>query len=409
VQSSFWQRQPRREFLQSAGALAAGMFLFPRASWAEDAPQPGVIVPGKDPRLLIFTQAPAVAETPVDLLAGAQITPMPLLFVRNNSQPGNVATIKPVPAAGWKIELGGMVDKPVMLDAATLADMEQVEYEMVLQCSGNSRALFSAAAQVAGTPWGRGAMGNVKFAGVPLAKLLDRAGVRIKPGAKYLTADGTDEPPANTDRFQHSIPLDEALGKSIVALSLNGAPLPAIHGGPVRLITPGYYGTMHMKWLRRLRFTSDESNHSSQIPLYRTPLAPIAPGTKFDATYANSEPNYRMRLKSVVLLPSPGAKLSAGEVNVAGVAFNDGEAKVDQVLVSVDHGNRWQRAQLEVPDSPYAWYRWQATVSLPRGKHQVWARAVDAFGRSQPIDGSIFWNPKGYTWNGVEKIDITVG
>jgi hypothetical protein len=111
----------------------------------------------------------------------------------------------------------------------------------------------------------------------------------------------------------------------------------------------------------------------------------------------------------VVLLPSPGAKLSAGEVNVAGVAFNDGEAKVDQVLVSVDHGNRWQRAQLEVPDSPYAWYRWQATVSLPRGKHQVWARAVDAFGRSQPIDGSIFWNPKGYTWNGVEKIDITVG
>ena len=90
------------------------------------------------------------------------------------------------------------------------------------------------------------------------------------------------------------------------------------------------------------------------------------------------------------------------------MAFNDGEAKIDQVLVSIDRGNSWQRAELETPGSPYAWSRWKANVTLGRGRHQIWARASDTLGRSQPLDGSIFWNPEGYTWNGVEKIDVTV-
>ncbi len=384
------------------------MLVLPRASWAA-APQSTPIMPGKDPRLVVYKVSPALAETPVDLLAGQQITPMPLLFVRNNGQPDNAATIKPLPLAGWKIELAGMVEKPVTLDAAALADMDQIEHEMVLQCSGNSRALFAAAAPVTGTQWGRGAMGNVKFAGVPLSTLVDRAGLRIQPGAKYVTFEGADPPAPGEQSFEHSIPLDAALAKSFVALRLNGDPLPAIHGGPVRLVTPGYYGTMHVKWLRNLRFTPAESDHASQIPRYRNPRQPIAPGTDYHFTYTNSEPHYGMRPKSVVLLPLPGAKLPVGESVVEGVAFNDGAAKIEQVLVSIDGGNSWQRAKLEVPASPYAWTRWQATVRLPRGSQQIWARAIDALGRSQPLDGSVYWNPEGYTWNGVEKIDVTVG
>ncbi|MEX2113968.1 MAG: sulfite oxidase [Pirellulales bacterium] len=405
----FRRSSHRREFLQSAGALAAGMLLLPRATWAAAAPPSGPIMPGKDPRLVVYKVSPALAETPVDLLAGQQITSMPLLFLRNNAQPENAATIKPLPLAGWKIELAGLVEKTVMLDAAALADMDQIEHEMVLQCSGNSRALFSAAAPVTGTQWGRGAMGNVKFAGVSLAELVDRAGLRIQPGAKYLTADGADPPAEGEQSFEHSIPLDTALAKSFVALRLNGEPLPAIHGGPVRLVTPGYYGTMHIKWLRSLRFTSGESDHTSQIPRYRTPIATIKPGTEYEFTYANSEPQYGMRLKSVVLLPLPGATLPVGESVVEGVAFNDGEATIDQVIVSIDGGNSWQHAKLDVPASPYAWARWKATIRLPHGKHQIWARAIDALGRSQPLDGSIYWNPEGYTWNGVEKIDVTAG
>ena len=174
----------------------------------------------------------------------------------------------------------------------------------------------------------------------------------------------------------------------------------------MRLVTPGYYGTMHVKWITRLRFTDHESGHTSQIPHYRTPRVPIKPGERFTPTYENSEPNWRMRLKCVILTPQPGATLPLGLLSIAGVAFNDGEAKIESVLVSVDQGCVWQCAQLDAPESPYAWYRWTAEVRISTRTTQIWARAIDSLGRSQPLDGAVFWNPSGYTWNGVEMIDV---
>jgi sulfite oxidase len=238
---------------------------------------------------------------------------------------------------------------------------------------------------------------------------LERLAIKIKPEARFLTAEGKDEPAPNEQDFEHSIPLGEALKKSMLALRLNGEPLPAIHGGPVRLVTPGYYGTMHVKWLNHLRFEPRESDHTSQIPHYRTPRERIGPGDPFMPTYENSDPNWSMKVKCVVLSPAAGAKLAVGEVAVSGVAFNDGEAKIETVLVSPDAGRTWQMTKLEVPSSPYAWYRWQAHLNLPRGPAQIWAMAIDALGRSQPLDGAVAWNPQGYTWNGVEKIDLQIG
>lgn len=402
----------RRLFLKGA-TLAASGALGSMVSWsnllAADKLAAEVLVPGKDPRLIVHTSAPVVIETPTVLLAESQVTPTPLIFVRNVQPHAEAATIKPAGLADWKIELAGLLDKPRTLDAKSLADLDHVEREMVLQCSGNSRVLFNAAAPVKGTQWGRGGMANVRFAGVPLAKVLDRLGVKVDPRAKFLTAEGEDKPAPGEQDFEHSLPLEDALNLSFLALSLNGQPLPAVHGGPVRLVTPGFYGTMNVKWLRRLRFDAAESDHTSQIPHYRTPRTPIRPGAEFKPTYANSDSNWRMKIKCVVLSPAPGATLTPGESVVRGVAFNDGDARIETVLVSPDAGRTWQRAQLDVPESPYAWYRWQAALKLPPGKTQVWARAIDALGRSQPTDGSIHWNPQGYTWNGVEKIEVQVG
>jgi sulfite oxidase len=398
----------RRVFLKRAAAVVAGALVAPRKILAADPANATTLVPGKDARLLVHTPAPAVFETPVELLAADRLTPTPLLFVRNNQQPAEATSIKPLGLASWKIGLTGLVDHPSTFDAQSLAEMPQVEREMVLQCSGNGRAMFAASAPVKGTPWGRGGMGNVRFGGVPLSAVLDRYDVQIKTDARFLTAEGKDDPPPGEQDFEHSIPVDEALKKSMLALRLNGQPLPAIHGGPVRLVTPGYYGTMHVKWLQRLRFESRESDHSSQIPHYRTPREPIAPGTPFTFSYANSEPNWRMKIKCVVLSPAAGAKLPLGETTVTGVAFNDGEAKIEAVLISTDAGGSWHPANLEVPESPYAWYPWKARVRLLPATTHIWARAIDALGRSQPLDGAIHWNPSGYAWNGVEKIAVKV-
>ncbi len=402
------RRIARRTFLQAGTAAAAAIAANSPLAVAWE-PTAASSVKGKDPRLILHTARPAVLETPPQLLIAERVTPTPLLFVRNNQQPVDAATLEPAKLAGWTIELSGLVDQPQTFDAAaTLEALDPVECEMVLQCSGNSRALFTAAAPVKGTLWGRGAMGNVKFAGVPLSKLLEHLAVRPQEGAKFLTAEGRDAPEAGEQDFEHSIPLDDALEKSFLALRLNGQPLPAIHGGPVRLVTPGYYGTMHVKWLSRLRFEPRESDHTSQIPHYRTPREPIKPGQPFEFTYANSDPNWRMKIKSVVLSPPPGARVSPGEIEVKGVAFNDGESRIDSVLISTDAGRTWKAAELAVPESPYAWYGWRTKVKLAFGNRQIWARAFDRQGRSQPLDGALEWNPSGYTYSAVEKIDLIV-
>jgi sulfite oxidase len=398
----------RRVFLKQVGTTLAAAYGASTARAAAESPTADTLLPGKDPRMVVHAAAPAVLETPLDLLAQDQVTPVDKLFVRNVQHSAALLTIKPPSLTGWKIELGGLVNRPQTIDARVLEELQQVAFEMVLQCSGNSRSLFATAAKVKGTPWGRGGMGNVRFGGVRLQTVLDHFGIQPKKEARYLSAEGVDDPAAGEQDFEHSIPLDEALKKSILAVRLNGQPIPAVHGGPVRLVIGGYYGTMQVKWISRLRFDAEESNHTSQVPHYRTPLVPIPPGEPFEATLANSEPNWRMKIKSVVLAPLPGATLTAGESTASGVAFNDGEAAIETVLVSGDGGRTWQRAEVEAPDSPYAWYRWQAQLNLPAGRHQIWARAIDKLGRSQPLDGTIHWNPNGYTWNGVDKIDVTV-
>jgi DMSO/TMAO reductase YedYZ molybdopterin-dependent catalytic subunit len=252
-------------------------------------------------------------------------------------------------------------------------------------------------------------VGNVRFAGIPLSAVLQKYNVKVDPQVKYVTAEGHDLPMGlDKPDFEHSIPVARVLERSIFALKLNGELLPGIHGGPVRLVTPGLFGTMQVKWLSRLRFETAESANFYQATEYRVPLSLLKPGEKFRFTLENSRPTWDIRLMSYILDPVPGAKLKAGAVTVSGAAYNDGSATLDSVLVSFDRGQSWQPAKFEAPDSPYAWYQWTTQTTLQPGTYEIWARATDALGRSQPPDGTIFWNPNGYEWTGVFKCEVTV-
>ena len=400
----------RRRFLVTTAGLGAGVLGLPDAwSLADEKPGADRVVKGKDGRLLVHKTDIPVLETPSALL-GDQVTPLKALFVRNNQPLENAATLKPFPLKGWKIALTGMIDKPQTLDAGMLAGMEQVEHEMVLQCCGNGRSLFAGSVKAKGTQWTRGGMGNVRVSGVRLSSVIRKLGVHIGSGARFLTAEGKDAPLPGKEDFEHSLPLDEAIEHSVLATRINGQPIPAVHGGPVRLMTPGFYGTMHIKWVSRLRFENGETDNYNQIPRYRVPRNQLQPGKPIKYTFANSTACWRMKTKCVVLAPEPDAAVAADKpFTIRGVAFNDGSTRIDSVQLSTDRGQTWSRVRLEVPHSRFAWYRWSATVSLPAGKRELWARTVDALGRTQPLDGSIHWNPSGYEWNGVEKIAVTVG
>lgn len=408
----------RRRFLHAAGAgAAAGVLLqnpaFPggasSAFAADTAPDAASVVAGKRSGLIVHNTKQAEIETPLAMLREHAVTPKELLFVRSNQELAGTRTTKPVETDDWKIEIVGLVETPHTVGLDDLRKFESSEVEMVLQCSGNGRALFSKAAKVAGSPWTQGAMGNVRFAGPRLKSVLDALKLNISPAATFLTAEGKDGPakPDAAD-FEHSMPLADALARGILALELNGEPIPAVHGGPVRLAMPGYYGTMSMKWLSRLRLDDRETYNHHQRRRYRSPSEPIKPGSPFEYDFNNSDANWRMRIKSVIFAPLDGETLKAGKTTVRGVAFNDGAVKIDAVELSLDDGRTWRRAKLETPNSPYAWHPWTADIDVDRGTHRILARAVDALGRTQPLDGSIGWNPAGYCWNGVQRVQVNV-
>jgi len=400
----------RRQFL-SATTVASLALLSSGRLHAADAARPTAdeLIPGKDKRLIVHNAQHFEIETPLDLLRAQQVTPVSALFVRNNQQPSWSPTLKPADTTNWNLLFTGLVEYPRLISLASISELPRIEHEMVLQCSGNGRALFGHAAAVKGSPWEHGAVANVRFRGVPLKAVLEKFDVRPDSTARFLTAEGDDSPgkPADAD-FEHSLPLNETLERSILAIELNGQPLPAVHGGPLRLITPGYYGTMQVKWLTRLRFEGQETVNHHQVKRYRTPLKPIEPGSKFDYGFDNSEPNWNMKIKSLMFSPLDGERLSPGRALLRGVAWNDGIARIDAVEWSQNGGKTWQRAELQVPGSPYAWYPWQADIKLDAGEHVLMCRAVDRLGRTQPLDGAVGWNPAGYGWNGVQSVKITV-
>ena len=404
----------RRRFLQQASALAAGSALVPRltigAADEERTPSADQFIRGKDKRLMVHNAKVGEIETPLPLLREQSLTPKELLFVRNNQFLPETLTTDGAEIGDWQLALDGMIETPQAVPGAELGKLPQEELELVLQCSGNGRSKFSKTVRADGVQWQHGAMGNVKFKGVRLKTLLDHLRVKVWPEARFIAAEGKDTPVKAGDAdFEHSVPLADALERSILALSMNGELIPKVHGGPLRLITPGYYATMNVKWLSRLRFEEQESTNHHHVGRYRTPLKPLSPGSKFTSTLGNSEPNWNMRIKSVIFAPLDGEQVAAGKVEIRGVAWNDGLARIEAVEVSTDGGDSWRKSKLQQPTSPFAWHPWSLTIEFAKGSQTILARAVDAQGRTQPLDGSIAWNPAGYAWNGADQITITVG
>lgn len=401
----------RRQMIR--GAAAAGILSTPLISTASSrssnllSPQgdsdAAKLVAGKDKRMIVLVDNPAVLETPLPLLNEKHITPAELLFVRNNQQPKEMATLAGIDQPDWDVNIAG---KKITL--LQLRDMPQTSFEMVLQCSGSGRSLFSRDAQTKGTQWGRGGMGCVKFGGVMLHEVAQKLGVEVTAKQKYMLAEGKDEALPEKEDFLHTLPTDQVLKRSFLAISMNDEPLPGIHGGPIRLITPGVYGTMQIKWLGKLDFLSEETTNYNHVPRYRVPNSPIKPGKDYKFTLANSSYNWDMKVKTVVLHPTENSKVSAGSIKIQGVAFNDGSASIETVLVSVNQGRTWVKAALKKPDSMFSWTHFEAPVMVQAGQAEVWTRAVDGLGRSQPLNGSVAWNPRGYEWNGVEKIKLEV-
>lgn len=411
----------RRKFLQlsgMAGLAGAGVMhgrgFMPVAAAAE-TPDAAAIIQGKSPEMIVHNAKLGVMETPLSLLREHRLTPLDLLYNRTHfpvSGGGKwMATTAPMDEAAvqnWTIDVSGLVQRPKTIKVTDLDAMDHVKRISVMQCAGNGRSYFWAKAKTPGSGWKHGGMGNLEWEGVPLKSLLESLDLSPADSVKFLTANGKDVPPVSggADLIKSYHLAWPGLDNAILAVRMNGERIPTIHGGPVRLIIPGYYGNMNVKWLTDLMLMAEPTPSAFMQKTYRLPHEQVEPGkfTTQDLTRENSTPTYGFLIMSVLFAPLMGETVKAGDVTLKGVAWNDGVVPVTDVRVSLDQGKSWQQTELDDADGPHAWYHWQRQVQLEPGTQEVWVRAFDAWGRSQPLNGLTDWNPGGWCWHGVDRV-----
>ena len=382
-----------------AGLMPGG--LVPAAYAQSDEP---FYIPGKS-GLTILNDRPINAETPAHLLDDP-VTPASRLFVRNNGIPPFTDDIDPL---DWTLDVEGeSCERP---QSITLRDLQRRYKHQTLQlqieCGGNGRSEFYPPAR--GNQWTTGAIGCPEWTGVRLRDVLEDCGiaadavyVAYEAADSHLSGDPTKMP------ISRGVPVKKAMeNESLLVWAMNGEPLPPLHGYPLRMLCAGWPASVNGKWLTRL-LVRDRVHDGAKMTgqSYRVPCKPVAPGTDVadeDMCIIESMP-----VKSLITFPKSGLEHPLqSKLQLRGHAWA-GDNRVAKVFVSIDFGTTWQAAKLKKPVNRLAWQHWTAALRFPAtGYYEVWARAVDDEGNSQPVvlPG---WNPRGYLNNACHRIAVKV-
>jgi DMSO/TMAO reductase YedYZ molybdopterin-dependent catalytic subunit len=362
------------------------------------------VIEGKE-GLIVLTERPLNAETPISFLDD-EVTPNDRHYIRNNGLVPERAVKRDL--TGWKLAIDGEVSTPLSLDLSDLkARYPHQTLQLQLECAGNGRAGFRP--KVSGLQWKMGSIGCAMYTGVRLKDVLASAGV--KPSAVYVAYYGEDPHLSGDPKavpISRGVPISKAMDEfTLLAWDMNGEPLPAQHGFPLRLVAPGWPASVSGKWLTRL-WVRDRVHDGEKMGghSYRVPRYPVEPGA--DVPDSDMVIIEAMPVKSIITRPATGLHHPAAEpLAIRGHAWC-GDGPVSAMHLSIDFGATWIEAALRPPRNPFAWQHWSAEIRFPRpGHHEVWARATDHAGRQQPmvVPG---WNPGGYVNNAMHRVAVRV-
>lgn len=316
----------------------------------------------------VLSSDPPNAEASPEAFAHL-ITPAEQRFVRCHF---------PVPRLGEEhaVQVHGAVIGARPIRVADLRWLPAVTETVVTECAGNGRTRLSP--RVPGEQWTGGAVSVAQWTGVPLREVLT-----VRESAVEVVFTGSDG-----GRFQRALPVEAALDPAtLLAYEMNGAPIPARFGGPLRLVAPGWYGMASVKWLERIEAVETPFEGEFQTRKY---------------VYAPGIPVTHIRVKSMFTgLP---AEIGVREtLRVSGLAW--GGEGVARVEVAVD--GEWSDARLVGPRLPYAWRRFELQWAPPhRGRYELSCRATDHAGATQPERP--VWNELGYGVNPIERATLLV-
>jgi DMSO/TMAO reductase YedYZ molybdopterin-dependent catalytic subunit len=243
----------------------------------------------------------------------------------------------------WTLSVTGLVDSPYTIGYFDLLDMRMIESDITLSCVSNKV--------------GGNLVGNARWLGVPLEEILDRAG--IQPGAEQVVGRSVDD-------FTVGFPIEVARDgrDAMVAVGMNGEPLPVEHGFPARLVVPGLYGYVSAtKWLSEIHLTTWDGFDAYWVPRGWSKEGPIKTQSRIDT-------------------PRMGESVLPGTVTVAGVAWAPTRG-IDKVEVQLGEGASWREAELSEPLSDDAWVQWRIDWDAVPGPHVIRVRATDGNGELQ--------------------------
>lgn len=329
----------------------------------------------------VVTEKPRNAETPWAGLLPAR-TPAEAFFVRDHfDEPA-------LDPATWHLRIGAGAARPKALLLPQLQRLQPHQVACVLECAGNGRSRM--VPKPPGVAWGERAVGCATWEGPALRDVLALA--PPEPGMTEAVFRGADlgVEGSTVAHFERSLPLGVAQAEGpIIALRMNGQPLPRAHGAPARLIVPGWYGVASVKWLTDVRYIDRPFTGYFQKERY---------------VWDDGSVVGPMRPRAMLLRPHPGEPLAAGTVRLEGKAW--GRGGVRRVAVQVDDGP-WQDAALAPAEGPHAWVGWHLDTALAHGTRRVRVRCTDGAGQEQPLEPVV--NRLGYGYNTVVGVDLLVG
>ena len=396
--------ESRRNFLETFAAVGA-LAAIGETRAQDPAPPPGTI-PNEAVKLEKAKAMQWHSERPLTGSVPAHehdfdVTPTDRMFVRNN------LLTPDVDFRAHRLSVKGLVERELRFSVEDLArQFRGVTIQGMLECAGSGRSGYQPRAS--GTPWlETGGMGCPTWSGVRLRDVLAAAGVRAN--AVHVAGQGGDPGMiASVAPVIRSIPMTKAMEENtLIAWAMNGAPLPRVHGYPLRLVVPGWVGSASTKWLHTLTVLDAPFKGTYMNNSYVVPRHPIEPGQKMPGDTVSAE---AWPVKSMITSPAPNARFKAKQrVTVRGRAWV-GEGAVERVEISTDEGKSWQRANLARPagsGTKYAWRTFTYDYEPPRPGYVTFlARAWDDAGNAQPAVP--YWNPLGYFWNGWHRVGVLV-
>ncbi|APW96874.1 molybdopterin-binding oxidoreductase [Halobiforma lacisalsi AJ5] len=437
----------RRKFMAATGMLA-GLSITGQGVGAQEMEEDDselergstAFLEERYPGLRIYSPDPENAEAAVRDTYTSYITPREEHYIRNHYLSPEIDEDE------WEIELR-------LEEGSTSLTMDEIRRDFstesvahTMQCSGNGRSFFEP--EVAGNPWTFGAVGNTIWTGTPMSEVLEAYGADTGDG-KWLMVAGGDVPDEESDVFARSIPMQKVVEDCLLAYEMNGQPLSAEHGFPVRMLVPGWMGNNNVKWVAEMevmdgmmigeeweRYTRWQ--HSSyrilaegQDPQENERIDIFDTRDAMDAEAAGEidwQPYiYDQTVKSIIGYPGQEATVtprsSDGNVEVIGVAWA-GDDQVEAVEVSTDGGDNWEEAEFFGPDlGPFGWRQFRYLWDAEPGEYFVVSRATDERGRTQPReisdpedglrtiqDDQFPWEAGGYLCNAYEPhgVDVTI-